>query len=178
MGVVVRIWGDLGEARASQPGAAFGQRPLGEAGTRRAPSGARALIGLEEFVSLPEWGIFGIEAKVDTGTQTSALHVEALELSARDRLRFVIVLETRPGGRRRRVETRLLRKGWVRPSHGVPRQRLFAETRIVMGSVERSIEIGLVDRTEMRFRMLLGRSAFEHDFWVDASRRHLLGGSP
>ena len=36
-------------------------------------------IGWKEQVSLPEWGITGIEAKADTGARSSAVDVKSLE---------------------------------------------------------------------------------------------------
>ena len=49
-------------------------------------------IGWNEFVDIPEWGIKGLRAKVDTGARSSALHVENIERLSRDRVRFDVVL--------------------------------------------------------------------------------------
>jgi len=47
------------------------------------------LIGWNEYVELPEWGIRRLRAKVDTGARSSALHVEQIELLPRNRVRFM-----------------------------------------------------------------------------------------
>jgi hypothetical protein len=40
--------------------------------------------------------------------------------------------------------------------------------------VEQEIELSLVDRERMIFRMLIGRSALAHRFVVDVGKRYLL----
>jgi hypothetical protein len=44
-----------------------------------------------------------------------------------------------------------------------------------LGGVEKIVEVSLVSRDKMLFRMLLGRSAFSGDFLIDASRQCVLG---
>jgi hypothetical protein len=45
---------------------------------------------------------------------------------------------------------------------------------IRMGTVEREVEVSLVSREGMIFRMLLGRTALAGPFLIDPARRHLL----
>jgi hypothetical protein len=142
------------------------------------PPSDLAVIGLLELVTLPDWGIADLPAKVDTGTRTSALHVEGLTLKGSGHVRFTVVLDDKLGGQRREIEAPLVRRGWVRTSSGPPRERLFVETALCLGRTVRRVEIGLVNRSELRFRMLLGRSAFERAFVVDVGRSYLLGGVP
>ena len=46
--------------------------------------------------------------------------------------------------------------------------------RVRIGPIEKDIELSLVDRGKMIFRMLIGGSALAHDFLVDTGRRYLL----
>jgi hypothetical protein len=46
-----------------------------------------------------------------------------------------------------------------------------------IGAVEREIELSLVDRGRMIFRLLIGRRALANHFLVDPARRFLLGRS-
>jgi hypothetical protein len=133
------------------------------------------VIGWSERVDLPEWGIRGIRAKIDTGASSSALHVENLVQLEHGRARFDVIVAR--GSRRRivHVEAPVHRHGRVRSSSGHASQRLFVTTTLRLGPVERSIEINLVDRDLMRYRMLLGRSALAGDFWIDAARTGVIG---
>lgn len=133
------------------------------------------IIGWNEYVELPDWGISGLRAKVDTGARTSALHVENIRELPRDRVRFEVVLHRRKRDRRVRVVTRVRRRSRVRSSSGHQEPRIFVATRLRLGDDEREIELSLVDRERMIHRMLLGRAAVQGRFLVDVSRTALLG---
>ncbi|HWZ92597.1 MAG TPA: RimK/LysX family protein, partial [Polyangiaceae bacterium] len=64
--------------------------------------------------------------------------------------------------------------GRVRPSSGELEARIFVAVKVRIGPVEREIELSLVDRGRMIFRMLIGRRALAHAFLVDPSRRYVL----
>lgn len=126
------------------------------------------MIGWNEYVDLPEWGVTGLRAKVDTGARSSALHVEDLEELGHGRVRFEVVLD-RQRGRRKRVEAHVRRRGRVRSSTGRYTNRIFVVTTLKLGPILREVELSLVDRERMNFRMLLGRSALAGNFLVDVS---------
>ncbi len=131
----------------------------------------RTVVGWSEYVDLPEWGVRGLKAKVDTGAKTSALHVEEIELRPRGRIRFVVVVHKEKRERHVRVEARIVRRSRVRSSTGHYDYRYFVSTTMQLGDVERQIEVSLVDRERMVFRMLLGRSALAGAFIIDPGRK-------
>jgi hypothetical protein len=47
------------------------------------------------------------------------------------------------------------------------------KTRVRIGPVEKDIELSLISRERMNYRMLLGREALEKDFLVDVAHRRL-----
>ena len=125
-------------------------------------------------MDLPDWGIRGIRAKIDTGAASSALHVDRLVELGHGRIRFDVVVKHGKKRKTTRVSARVHRRSRVRSSTGHVTERLFVTTTLRAGPVERRIELNLVDRDLMRYRMLLGRSALAGDFWVDAGHRSLL----
>jgi hypothetical protein len=133
-----------------------------------------SIIGWTEHIDFPDWGIAELKAKVDTGARTSALHVENLLHHADGWVTFDVMLHRHRRELRRHVRTRAVKVARVRSSTGHYSERCFVRTRIRIGTVEKEIEFSLVSRHTMLFRMLLGRKALEHDFWVDVSRRNLL----
>ena len=135
---------------------------------------APLIIGVTEYVDIPAWRILRLRAKIDTGARTSALHVENIRELAGGRVRFDVRLSRSESDRRVTVEARIARRGQVRPSSGEPEERIFVAVKVRIGPVEREIELSLVDRGRMIFRMLIGRRALAHAFLVDPSRRYLL----
>lgn len=142
----------------------------------RAPKrqdGERVTIGWSEPVDFVEWGIPRLDAKVDTGARTSALHVEDMEYLPDDFAAFDVVLSKKSSHRRKRVLSKISRWAKVRSSNGQYTLRCFVRTRIRIGPVEKEIELSLVSREKMSFRMLLGREALEKDFVIDVTRRRV-----
>lgn len=132
------------------------------------------MIGVTEYVDIPEWRILRLRAKIDTGARSSALHVENIRELGGGRVSFDVRLSRSESDRRVTVEARVARRGHVRPSNGELQARIFVAVRVRIGPVEREIELSLVDRGRMIFRMLIGRSALSHAFLVDPSRSYVL----
>lgn len=134
----------------------------------------KTVIGWIEPIEFVDWGIGKIRAKVDTGARTSALHVDDLVELGNGKIQFYVILSRNHHDRRVKVVAPLLKKGRVRSSTGKYSLRYFVNTRVRIGPIEKDIEISLVSREKMIFRMLLGRRALTHDFIVDVSRRETL----
>lgn len=149
-------------------------RPVGKGDGVSAQRREKAVIGWSEPVEFVDWGIGRIRAKVDTGARSSALHVEDLEELPDGRVRFSVVRSRREKRPPVAVVAEVVKWARVRSSTGQYRRRCFVRTRVRLGPVEKEIEISLVSREKMIFRMLLGRKALEHDFVVDVSRKNAL----
>ena len=128
------------------------------------------VIGWREWVEFPEWSL-RMRAKVDTGARSSAIDCAEIEEIAGDRVRFTVRLD--------RKQTKLvtlegdikLRKQ-VRSSTGEGHSRIFVETTLRLGDVQKKIVVNLVSRKTMIHRLLLGREALGGDFLVDSSVDH------
>jgi hypothetical protein len=125
-------------------------------------------------VTLPEWGVRRLIAKIDTGARTSAIHVEQIRRIGEDRIHFELVRDVNDESRNLPVETSIVRETTVRPSSGHRQPRFVVETEMVLGPVRKRIEVTLVSRRHMLCRMLIGRTALADHFLVDAGGRHLL----
>ncbi len=130
-------------------------------------------IGWREWAALPELGVRCIKVKVDTGARSSALHAFALERFERDGqpwLRFQIHPRQRDDRTIVWATARWIDEREVRSSTGAATLRPVIETPIVIGGRSWPVEITLVRRDLMGFRMLLGRHAVRRNFLVDAGR--------
>jgi predicted deacylase len=138
--------------------------------------------GWLERVSLPDLGIAGVAAKIDTGARTSALHVMSTKVvgsAAGPSRRPILEITLAPGGssRRRQVVRAPVREFLeVRDTSGRLERRPVIETTLELGPLRRRIRITLTDRGDMRCPMLVGRTALGAAVVVDPSARNLLGG--
>lgn len=137
---------------------------------------AKKTMGWREWVGLPDLGVHHIKVKVDTGARTSALHAEDIEVftyKGQKRVRFTVYPEQ--GSRRRKsvCEADLLEKRKVRSSVGHETDRPVIVTTLRVGVETWPIELTLVNRDIMGFRMLLRRTAIRHGFLVDPARSFL-----
>ena len=119
-------------------------------------------LGWREWLALPELGLPAIKAKIDTGARTSALHaffVEPFEQNGIEMVRFGV----HPLQKRQDLEIVCMAKvidfRSVSDSGGHREMRFVIETDVVIGAHTRRIEMTLTNRDNMKFRMLLGRTA-------------------
>lgn len=136
------------------------------------------VIGWREWLALPDLGIDRIKVKVDTGARSSALHALAVEEIGRGEeivARFVVHPIQRDSRTEVEVQAPLVDRRWVRSSSGRATLRPVIRTRVTLGRETFPIEVTLVRRDLMGFRMLLGRQALRKRFLVNPGRSFLAG---
>lgn len=138
-------------------------------------------IGWREWVSLPELGIEHIKAKIDTGARTSALHAFSVRTFTKQGIKMVR-FRIHPYQRRKDVVVEciapVLDKRWVTDSGGHREQRYVIESSVKLGELVWPIELTLTNRENMKFRMLLGRTAMKGRIRVNPGRSYLVGKKP
>jgi hypothetical protein len=143
---------------------------------RQAPKDSLAVIGWREWVSLPTLGINFVKAKIDTGARTSSLHahdIEEFTRGTRKYVRFVVHPQQRSQRGAVSCETRLVDKRKIKDSGGKETLRPVIITQINVGGKLWDIELTLSNRSEMGFRMLLGRQAIRHNFLINPGKSFL-----
>lgn len=126
-----------------------------------------AVIGWRELVDLPELGLARIPAKIDSGARTSSLHALALEEFEREGERFVRFAVDWDGERRECEAIHVDIRG-ITSSNGETQRRFVIKSPLKIGKLSFRAEISLADRSDMRFPMLIGRSALRRRFVVDS----------
>ena len=135
---------------------------------------AMQVVGWREAVDLPELGLHGVPAKIDSGARTSSLHATILEEFVRDGENFVrfAVDFDRPRVRQICEAVHIDWRG-ITSSNGETQRRMIIKTPLTLGKVTFRAEISLADRSDMRFPMLIGRSALRRRFLVDSGHSWL-----
>lgn len=138
----------------------------------------RSVIGLQEWINLPQLGIVGLRAKIDTGAGTSSLHatdIHPFKRNGEDWVRFTAHLGTLVQSPHR-CEARLVSVRRVKSSNGHTQMRYVIATELVLGEQAWTVEFTLACRKTMRYRALLGSSALvAGGFLVDPSRAYIQG---
>ena len=144
--------------------------------TKRLPS-----LGWREWVGLPGLGVGQIKAKVDTGARSAALHafeIERFERAGEIWVRFRVHPVQRSARPTVEAEGQLIDERWVRSSSGRATLRPVIRTPLVVGKRRWLIEVSLVRRDLMGFRLLLGRQSVRNRFVVDPGKSFLAGPPP
>lgn len=138
-------------------------------------------IGWREWLALPDLGIAAIKAKVDTGARSSALHAfdfEPFGRGGRTMVRFRVHPWQHNIERTVDAEAEIIGQRLVRNSGGIETLRPVIVTTARLFGQCWPIEVTLVARDAMGFRLLLGREAVRRRFLVDPSRSYLAGKRP
>lgn len=136
-------------------------------------------IGWREWVSLPDLGLPAVKAKVDTGARTSALHAFDVQRIKKDNGCDWVTFSVQPIQRdtsvKRRCEAPLLDIRKVTDSGGHSKERFFISTQLCIGELSREIEVTLSERSDMLFRMLLGRTSIVPGMVVNPQLSYTVG---
>ncbi len=128
------------------------------------------IIGWREWIGLPDLGLNRIKVKVDSGARTCALHATKIRYSEKeDHTQVAFVVHTNDN-KAVKVKARLLEQRKVKSSLGHATLRPVIVTNIQIGDDIWPVEVTLVNRDPMGFRMLLGRQCLKKRFLIHPSR--------
>ncbi|WP_245826320.1 ATP-dependent zinc protease family protein [Spirosoma rigui] len=135
---------------------------------------SKQIIGMTDLVDFPDLGLFDVQAKVDTGAFTSALHckqVKLVRVGPRTKLSFWLIDKT--GEPARQFYSDDFSQRMIRNSFGVSEKRYVIKTRIVLFGRTIKTEFTLADRERLKNPVLLGRKLLRNRFIVDVSETNL-----
>jgi len=133
---------------------------------------SKTLIGRRERVNFPDLGLFNIDAKVDTGAYTSAIHcsdVAKTSIDGKPYVKFQLLDPTHPDYDHRPFELPVYKEKRIKSSIGVIQKRIIIRTKMEIAGRAFLTELSLADRSKMEYPVLLGRKALKGKFIVDVS---------
>ena len=137
----------------------------------------KKVIGRRELVSLPELDIEEIEAKIDTGAYTSAIHCSNIHEETKPDGTKVIALDlldpSHPQYNHKKLKFAEYDLREIKSSFGEVQERYVISTKIRFFDETFDAEFSLSDRSDMKYPVLIGRKLLQGRFLVDVSRKNL-----
>lgn len=134
----------------------------------------KIVVGSRETIDLPDLGLFGISARIDTGAQTSALHADHFsENDESGYLEFEFHPDVHDISKTIKSRAKYFESKKIKSSNGEVENRYVIQTTAVMGDLEWTIKLSLTDRSSMKHLMLLGREAMKGVMIVDPEFKYI-----
>ena len=135
----------------------------------------KKLIGAIERVDLPEFDLTDIDARVDSGAATSAIHchhVKVFQRQEKDYISFKLLDPSHPDYQQKTFRTSQFREKVIKSSFGNTQYRYAIKTTIELFGELVQVELTLADREKMQYPLLLGRNVLR-GYLVDVSKKNL-----
>jgi len=133
------------------------------------------VIGAVEFASI-EPGDIRMEARIDTGAESTSIHAEDIQLLERDGKRYVRFQVLDPGsGEKVQMEKRFRRRVLIKQQGGELERRYVVRMWITLGEIRARVDVTLTDRSGFDYPLLIGRNFLTDHMIVDVSQHHVLG---
>ena len=127
-------------------------------------------IGTIEEVSLPDYGVDGVLAKIDTGADSSAVWASNITEKS-GQLSFTLFGPTSPYYSGEKIRSSKYSLVTVKNSFGQKELRYKVDMRMRIGGRVIKARITLANRSNHRFPILIGRRTLRGKFVVDVSKR-------
>ena len=144
----------------------------------KAARSQRAVIGWREWAAFPDLGVERINAKIDTGAKSSAIHaLKVREIDIDGEAHAAFFLHPLQGRGKPQIACcePIVDRRVIRSSNGQEEARLVIRTRLAMGDRVWKIELTLADRDAMGYRLLIGRDALGRKYLVNPAASYALG---
>ncbi len=142
----------------------------------KATKPVRQVIGRLDLVDLPEFHLFEIPCKIDTGARTSAIHCKDVELITKDGIEYISFKLLDPSHDAYNGKTfmsKSFEEKLIKSSFGNVEKRYVIQSSIVVFGETYVTNFTLSDREQMKFPLLIGRKLLHKNFIVDVAKVNL-----
>ena len=133
----------------------------------------KKIIGRRELISILDLELFGLDAKVDTGADSNALHCDDIFIDDENFVHFKLLDEIHPAYHGKHMKMPLHKLKRVKSSNGKVQQRAYIKVTVDFFGKKYKTVISLTNRADMKFPMLIGRRFLSKRFLVDVSQDYL-----
>ena len=133
----------------------------------------KKIIGRRETLSILDLELYELDAKVDTGADSCALHCDNIFIDDENYVHFTLLDEIHPSYHGKRMKMPLYKVKKVKSSNGTIQDRPFIKVKVRFFGKEYNTVVSLTNRADMKLPMLIGRKFLNKRFLVDVSEDYL-----
>lgn len=134
--------------------------------------GDMKIVGRREIISIIDLELYDLDAKVDTGADSNALHCDDIVIDGNN-VHFRLLDEIHPSYHGKKMTMPLYKVKRVKSSNGEVQERASIKVTVNFFGKKYKSVISLTNRADMKFPMLIGRRFLKDRFLVDVSKENL-----
>ncbi len=143
---------------------------------KKIKSTPKDIIGITDFISIPDAGISNLPCKIDTGADSCAIHCERARIREKNGVEYLVfrLLDKKhPLYSGKEVIIEDFKETRVKSSFGDYEYRYQVRIKFELFGKEYSAPFNLSNRKNMKYPVLLGRKFLANNFVVDVTKRNL-----
>lgn len=130
-------------------------------------------VGRRELISILDLDLIDLDAKIDTGADSNAIHCDDIFVDEQNNVHFTLLDEVHESYHGRKIVLPLYTMKQVKSSNGQIQYRPSIKVQVdFMGNVYDAV-ISLTNRKRMKYPMLIGRKFLSGKFIVDVEKDYL-----
>ncbi|WP_458700876.1 ATP-dependent zinc protease [Sulfurospirillum sp. 1307] len=134
----------------------------------------KKIIGSVESIDLLDLDLFDLDAKIDTGADSSALHCDDIHVDeANNIVSFRLLDKVHPSYHNKKMSFNIYKMKKVKSSNGKSELRPSIKVNANFFDKKYPIILSLTDRSDMKYPMLIGRKFLAKRFLVDVSLKYM-----
>lgn len=133
----------------------------------------KKVIGKKELISILDLELENLDAKIDTGADSNALHCDHIKIDNEGFVHFTLLDEVHTSYHGKTIKMPLYKVKKVRSSNGELQERPSIKVTVEFFGKKYKSVISLTNRADMKYPMLIGRKFLSGKFLVDVSQEYI-----
>lgn len=133
----------------------------------------KKIVGKKELISIIDLELYDLDAKIDTGAYSNALHCDHIFVDDNNFVHFRLLDEVHPYYNGKIIVMPLHKIKKVKSSNGVVQNRPSIEVIVEFFGKRHKTVITLTNRADMKYPLLIGRKFLSNKFLVDVSQEYM-----
>ncbi len=133
----------------------------------------KKIIGQKELISIPDLHLYDLDAKIDTGADSNALHCDDIIIDENGFVTFTLLDEVHSSYHGKKITLPIYKIKKIKSSNGIVQHRPSIQVMVTFFGKSYKTVISLTNRADMKYPMLIGRRFLANKFLVDVSKEYL-----